>query len=121
MLTLAICWGCKVSCSEREINMETYFKNMRAEEGTKEKLIQDLIILVHDAEDLIRATGENLSEKAKVDLIAALERVKASCHRIEKEAVAVAKTTDRIVRDHPYGSMGIGFAGGLVVGMLLRR
>jgi ElaB/YqjD/DUF883 family membrane-anchored ribosome-binding protein len=105
----------------KEKNMETYFKNMSAEEGTKEKLIQDLIILVHDAEDLIKATGENLSDKAKEDLIAALDRVKASCQRIEKEAVAVAKTTDRIVRDHPYESMGIGFAGGLIMGMLLRR
>lgn len=101
--------------------METYFKNMSAEEGTKQKLVQDLITLVHDAEDLIKTAGNDLSGKAKEELVAALERVKASCRRLEKEAVSLAENTDKLVRDHPYQAIGVGFLCGFVAGLLFNR
>ena len=62
--------------------METFFKNMTGEEGTKQRLVKDLITLVHDAEDLVKATGGDLAEKSKEEIIQALERVKASCRRL---------------------------------------
>jgi ElaB/YqjD/DUF883 family membrane-anchored ribosome-binding protein len=101
--------------------METYFKNLTAEDGTKERLIQDLRILMHDAEDLIAATGKNLPEKSKEQLMLALEKFKSTCQRMEQEAVSAAKSADRIIRDHPYHSIGLAFGFGVLIGALLNR
>ena len=37
--------------------MEVYFKNLSSDEISTEKLVEDLMLLVHDAENLIAATG----------------------------------------------------------------
>jgi ElaB/YqjD/DUF883 family membrane-anchored ribosome-binding protein len=101
--------------------METYFKNMTAEEGTKERLVQDLITLVHDAEDLVKATGGDLAEKSKKEIIEALDRVKASCRRLEEQASVSLRAADRAIRQHPYESIGIAAGVGLILGVLLNR
>ena len=101
--------------------METYFQNMTPSEGTKEKLVQDLMTLVHDAEDLIKATGGELADKSRQDLMAALERVKTSCRRLEANAMARAALTDRLIRSNPYPSISMAFGLGMVLGVLLKR
>jgi ElaB/YqjD/DUF883 family membrane-anchored ribosome-binding protein len=101
--------------------METFFKNMTAEDGSKERLIHDLRTLVHDAEELIQATGRDVSARSKEQLIGALERFKDTCQRVEKEAVSVARSTDRIIREHPYPSIGIAFGVGVLLGVLITR
>lgn len=101
--------------------METFFKNMTGEEGTKQRLVKDLITLVHDAEDLVKATGENIADKSKRELMEALERVKASCKRLEEQAATRMRAADRAIRRHPYESMGIALGLGLIVGVLLNR
>lgn len=101
--------------------METYFQNMTADEGSKDKLIRDLNILVHDAEALIKVTGKDLSEKSKEQLMAALERFKISCRKVEQEAVSTAKATDALIRENPYKSIGIAFGVGLLIGVLVTR
>jgi ElaB/YqjD/DUF883 family membrane-anchored ribosome-binding protein len=40
---------------------------------------------------------------------------------LEEKAVQGAKETDRIIRDHPYQTMGIAFGVGLLVGVLVTR
>jgi ElaB/YqjD/DUF883 family membrane-anchored ribosome-binding protein len=101
--------------------METYFKNLTAEDGTKERLIQDLRILMHDAEDLIAAAGKHLPEKSKEQLMVALERFKTTCQRMEREAVSAARSADRMIREHPYESIGVAFGVGVLIGVLLHR
>ena len=101
--------------------METYFENMTVPEGSKEKLIRDLNVLVHDAEALIKVTGKDLSEKSKVQLVAALERFKATCRRVEEEAATAARATDQLIRENPYKSVGIAFGVGLLIGVLINR
>lgn len=101
--------------------METFFKNMSAEEGTKEKLAQDLMILIHDAEDLVRATGGDLADKSKEELMAALTRLKATCGRLELEAIARSRATDQLIRAHPYEAIGVGLGIGLLIGLLIGR
>src|SRR5437867_12124482 len=101
--------------------METYFSNMTAEEGTKEKLVQDLRTLVHDAEELVRATGSQLADKSKTELATALERLKAGSRKLERKAVAGARQTDRVIRDHPYQSIGVAFGLGLLLGAWVNR
>ena|SRR5687768_13888817 len=101
--------------------METFFKNMTGDEGTKQRLVKDLITLVHDAEDLVKATGGDIAEKSKQEIIEALERVKASCRRLEEQAATSLRAADRAIRKHPYESMGIALGVGLVLGVLLNR
>jgi len=100
--------------------MEVYFNNMTAQEGTREKLVQDLITLVHDAEELIRATGGNLAEKSKEELLAALEKVKLTCFRIEAKAAATARKADSLIRENPYHAAGVAFGLGVLIGVLVR-
>jgi len=101
--------------------METYFSNMTAEDGTKEKLVRDLTTLVHDAEELVKATGSDLAGKSKTELATALERVKASCGRLQARVAVGARQASQIIREHPYQSIGIAFGVGLLIGVLVNR
>lgn len=89
-----------------------------------ERLVGDLKTVIHDAEDLLKATagqaGEKLTE-ARARLTAALESAKGTCHRLEEETVAAAKATDVCIRDHPYESIGVAFGVGLLIGVLVGR
>ena len=101
--------------------METYFSNMTAAEGTKEKLVQDLMTLVHDAEELVKASGGEVAAKSKTELAAALDRVKASSRKVQDQALAGIRRTDRLIRENPYQSIGIAFGVGLLLGVLVKR
>ena len=106
--------------------METDFASMeQAEERvTRQKLMEDLKVVVHDAEELMKATASDLGEKARdarVKLGATLESAKATCKKLEEKTVATAKAADRVIRDHPYQSIGIAFGVGLLVGVLVNR
>ncbi len=94
------------------------------DEVTKEKLVSDLKIVARDAEELIKATAGDLGEKtkaARARLSEALEAAKVTYHRLQDKAVEKAKATDKVIREHPYQSIGVAFGVGLVVGLLLRR
>ena len=101
--------------------METFFKNISAEEGTTERLIRDLSTLINDAEELVKATGGKIAVKSKEELVAGLDKLKASCKRIERRAAAGAQNADQFVRENPYQSVGIAFGLGLMIGILLWR
>jgi ElaB/YqjD/DUF883 family membrane-anchored ribosome-binding protein len=89
-----------------------------------ERLANDLKAIARDAEDLIKATAGEVSEKAKEArsrLMVALESAKERCDDLQEKAVAGAKATDKVIRDHPYESIGIAFGVGLLIGVLLGR
>jgi ElaB/YqjD/DUF883 family membrane-anchored ribosome-binding protein len=95
---------------------------------TLSKLVKDFKTVVADAEGMVKATagelGEKLSEKAREArsrLLASLESAKTSCHKLEEKAVAGAKATDKIIREHPYESIGVAFGVGLLIGVLVAR
>jgi ElaB/YqjD/DUF883 family membrane-anchored ribosome-binding protein len=50
-----------------------------------------------------------------------LEELKGMVQRAEQKAVERAKAADRIVRDHPYQTIGLAFGLGLLIGILARR
>jgi ElaB/YqjD/DUF883 family membrane-anchored ribosome-binding protein len=93
-------------------------------EQTSETLADSLRTVVHDAEDLMKATASQGGEKAseaRSRLAAALESAKATCERLQDKTVAAAKATDRCIRAHPYESIGVAFGLGLLIGVLIRR
>jgi ElaB/YqjD/DUF883 family membrane-anchored ribosome-binding protein len=93
-------------------------------EQSTERLLQDLKAVVRDGEELLRAGAQDLNERgmaARERLAAALEIAKETRRKLETRAVAGAKATDRLVREHPYESVGIALGLGLFIGVLLNR
>ncbi|MEQ1518823.1 MAG: YqjD family protein [Usitatibacteraceae bacterium] len=95
---------------------------------SREKLMQDLRIVVADAEELLRATASQAGEKASATRERIQEHLKAAKERLQDaEDVLVEKTkaaataTDEYVHDHPWHAVGIAAGVGLIVGMLISR
>ena len=95
---------------------------------SKEKLMQDLRVVVTDAEELLRATAGQAGEK----VAAARERIQetlaaAKARLVIAEEAVVAKTkqaakaTDEYVHENPWKAVGIAAGAGLIVGMLISR
>jgi len=92
------------------------------------KLVEDLKVVMHDAEALLKATsaqtGEKLQEvRARAE--ESLRKAQARLGEIEQEAVKrareVADATEDYVRENPWQSVGIAAGIGLLVGLLLSR
>ncbi len=91
---------------------------------TDDKLVGDLKTVVKDAQELMDATAsQSGAEVSQVRrrLAAALDSAKATCQRLEEKTIATAKATDRVIRDHPYESIGVAFGVGILVGVLIAR
>jgi ElaB/YqjD/DUF883 family membrane-anchored ribosome-binding protein len=99
-------------------------RNIMTTELNTDKLVKDLRNLTRDAEELVEATAGEVSERAKdarKRLGAAVDTARASCEKLQEKAVAGAKVTDKVIRDHPYQSLGIAFGAGLLIGVLVNR
>ena len=97
-------------------------------EISKEKLMQDLRVVVADAEELLRATagqaGEKVSaarERIQENLAAAKQRLAAAQDAVVARTKEAAKVTDEYVHENPWKAVGIGAGVGLIIGMLIAR
>ncbi|MDO8988895.1 MAG: DUF883 family protein [Sideroxyarcus sp.] len=95
---------------------------------SKDKLIDDLQMVVADAEALLQATASQAGESA----VAARSRIQKSLHIVKErlidaeEAVIerskeAAKATDEYAHDNPWKAIGVTAALGLIAGMLIAR
>lgn len=50
-----------------------------------------------------------------------VSELKAMIQRAEQKALESAKAADRVVRDHPYQTLGLAFGLGILIGILARR
>jgi ElaB/YqjD/DUF883 family membrane-anchored ribosome-binding protein len=97
-------------------------------EVSKEKLMQDLRLVVADAEELLRATasqaGEKVSaarERIQENLAAAKERLAVAQETMVAKTKQAAKVTDEYVHENPWKAIGIAAGVGLIVGLLISR
>jgi ElaB/YqjD/DUF883 family membrane-anchored ribosome-binding protein len=95
---------------------------------TKDKLAQDLKIVIADAEDLLRATASQAGEKvsaAREKIQDSLRQAKVKLAEVEDVLVdkgkQAARVTDEYVHDHPWKAVGIAAGIGLIIGMLISR
>lgn len=95
---------------------------------TQEKLIADLQVVVHDAEELLKATAAQTGEKiqeARARTEASLRRVKARFGEVEQEALkrsrALAGEAEGYVRDNPWQVIGAAAGIAVLIGLLLNR
>lgn len=95
---------------------------------SKEKLVQDLQLVVSDAEELLRATaglaGEKVSaarERIQDSLTGAKARLAETQEAMLEKTRQAAHATDEYVHENPWRAVGIAAGVGLVVGMLISR
>ena len=106
--------------------MKTYFPHPGS--SPRERLLHDLKVVARNAEDLIKASAGDASEKAKETgsrLIETLERAKSTCQDLQERSMASAKAAvdevDEALRAHPYQSMSVALLIGVLLGALLKR
>jgi len=97
-------------------------------EVSKEKLMEDLRVLVSDAEELLRATASQAGEKVSAareriqdNLAAAKERLAIAQETVAEKTRQAARVTDEYVHENPWKAVGIAAGAGLIVGMLISR
>ena len=94
----------------------------------RDKLVQDMKVVISDAEELLRETANQAGEKIAV----ARERIQASLavykdRLIDAERALVEKTkeaakaTDEYVHDHPWQAVGVAAGVGFLLGLLVSR
>jgi ElaB/YqjD/DUF883 family membrane-anchored ribosome-binding protein len=95
---------------------------------SKEKLMQDLQVVVSDAEELLKATASQAGEKVSAareriqdSLTAAKARLAEAEEAMLEKTRQAARATDEYVHDNPWRAVGIAAGVGLVVGMLISR
>lgn len=93
-----------------------------------EKLVQDLKVVVADAEELLRATASQAGERvtaAREKIQESLERAKSKLTDAESAVVdrtrQVAQVTDQYVHEHPWRAVGVAAGVGLIIGLLISR
>jgi ElaB/YqjD/DUF883 family membrane-anchored ribosome-binding protein len=97
---------------------------MTANPEHTEKLTTDLKRIVRDSEELLHDSTGALGEKAnelRERLTRAIESAKEAYARLQEKTKETAKATDKVIRDHPYPSMGVAFGVGVLVGLLVTR
>ena len=98
------------------------------ENVSKEKLMEDMRMVVADAEELLKATANQAGDqiasvrsKANDSLRAAKARMaEAQASAVERIKVA-AQTPDHYVHDKPWQSIGIAATVGILIGVLIGR
>lgn len=93
-----------------------------------DKLVQDLKVVVADAEELLRATASQAGERAaaaRARVEQSLERAKVKLSEVETAVVdrtrKVAHATDEYVHEHPWTAVSVAAGIGLIIGLLISR
>ena len=108
--------------------MDATANNSHHTTDPKDRLIEDLKLVIRDAEDLLKHTGQQTTEgfrNAKAKFETTLESAKVELHNLEEVVVAktkeAAQATDEYVKENPWKAVGIGAGIGLICGMLISR
>ena len=95
--------------------------------ASSEALAEELRNVVNQAEELLRAIGEDGSEAVSAlreRVNEAVDTAKTRLSDLEQEAAGVAERTtssvEQYIRDNPWTSIGIAVGTGLLLGALLR-
>ncbi|HZF22037.1 MAG TPA: DUF883 family protein [Burkholderiales bacterium] len=97
-------------------------------EVTTDKLMEDLRLLVADAEELLKVTagqaGEkvnNAREHAEESIRVAKARIADAGHVAAEHTREAVKAADDYIRENPWAAVGIAAGVGLLIGVLINR
>ncbi len=98
------------------------------EQVTSEKLMQDMRVVVADAEDLLKATAgqtgeriEKIRARAEESLRTARNRLQIAGKAMQETATEAVRTVDDQVHRNPWTAVGVAAGVGLVLGIILGR
>ena len=101
---------------------------MNSNAVSADKLMEDLRLVVTDAEELLRATAGQAGEKVAAARARAAESIDAAKARIAQAGYAAAAQTreaaraaDDYVHDNPWAAVGVAAAVGVVIGILIAK
>lgn len=101
--------------------------NMASDKGTS-KLANDLQALIRDAEELLDNTRSQVGgryDSTRRRFASSLDTAKSGLTALEEEVLKntrlMAESTGQYVQSHPWQSVGVGAALGLVCGLLIGR
>jgi ElaB/YqjD/DUF883 family membrane-anchored ribosome-binding protein len=110
------------------MNMKTISAKHTTISDSKEKLMDDLRLVVADAEELLRATASQAGEGAAVarariqeNLQVVKGRLVSAEDALIERTLDAAKDADRYVHDNPWQAVGVSACVGAIVGMLISR
>ncbi len=96
--------------------------------ANREKLIDDVRVVISDAEELLRITASQAGEGAAAlrgRIESGLKKARIDLAQLQDAAVVKAKAagraTDDFVHDNPWQAVGVASGIGLVVGLLIGR
>jgi ElaB/YqjD/DUF883 family membrane-anchored ribosome-binding protein len=96
--------------------------------ASKDKLMEDLQLVIADAEELLRATAAQAGEGATAARVLMQKNLHVIKERLGDAEMAVidrtqeaAKLTDEYVHENPWHAIGISACVGAIVGMLVAR
>ncbi len=101
--------------------METHFEFDRPENGSARKVMQDVRVLIHDVEDVLKEASQRWGTKSKAELDVALERMRVARQKLEAHAQRTAARGAEVVREHPYKSLGAALGLGVLIGLFINR
>lgn len=94
----------------------------------RDRLLDDLRLVIKDAEDLLRSTGQQANEGyqlARARFESTLSNAKSGLSTLEERVTTSARdafdTTDQYVQSNPWQAVGVGALAGLVIGLWLGR
>ena len=95
---------------------------------SKDKLVEDLRMVVADAEELLKATANQTGERIAAARARAGESLQVAKARLDDAQAMVvertkvaARATDDYVHDNPWQAIGIAATVGLILGALISR
>jgi ElaB/YqjD/DUF883 family membrane-anchored ribosome-binding protein len=96
--------------------------------GLRDHLLNELRLIIRDAEDVLRNTGQQAGESyqvARSKFESTLGDAQTNLVQLEERAIERARealeTTDEYVHANPWQAVGAGAVAGLVVGLWLGR
>ncbi|WP_420476789.1 DUF883 family protein [Noviherbaspirillum sp. ST9] len=94
----------------------------------RDRLLEDLRLVIKDAEDLLRSSGLQLDEGyrlARARFESTLSDARSSLSSLEERVADGARdaldTTQQYVKENPWQAVGIGALTGLAIGLLIGR
>src|SRR5688572_11548708 len=99
-------------------------RNVMNNRVNTDALVSDLKTVVPDTEQLLAAVADATGEKAETlrqRLSESLAAARQTCCKLEDKTREGLEATDKVIRTHPYQSMGVALAVGVVIGALVAR
>ena len=94
---------------------------MNTLERNTERLVSDLKRVVRDSGELLETTSDAVGDKAREvreRLNETLKTASRTCRELEDRSIETAKAADKLVRAHPYESIGLALGLGFLLGVI---